>query len=76
MDKKMNTPHEVMCKGLPNEFVAYMNYVKQLKFEEKPDYQYLRSLFRDVAKKLNFEFDYRYDWTKPNEKIMTQNQDP
>lgn len=42
MEKKMQTPVDTLCKGLPPEFNQYMNYCRNLKFEERPDYQYLR----------------------------------
>jgi hypothetical protein len=38
MEKKMTTPVEVLCKGLPNDISLYMNYSKSLRFEDKPDY--------------------------------------
>ena len=43
---------ENMCKGMPQEMNNYMNYVKNLKYEEKPDYEYLRSLFMNVLRKI------------------------
>jgi serine/threonine protein kinase len=70
MEKKMSTTSDVLCKGLPAEFTAYMNYVKALKFEEKPDYVFLRGLFQDVFKKNQLVLDYRYDWTKAGEKVV------
>jgi len=33
-----------------------------LKFEEKPDYNYLRKLFKDLMYRSGFEYDYIYDW--------------
>ena len=47
----MTTPNNILCKGLPSEFLEYMNYVKTLRFDDKPDYPYLRKLFRDLFKK-------------------------
>lgn len=44
------------------EFVVYMNYCRGLKFEEKPDYNYLRKLFKELFVREAFEFDYVYDW--------------
>lgn len=64
MEKKMQTPVEQLCKGFPLQFTQYMNYVKNQKFEAKPDYSYLRQLLRDVMKEQGYEFDYIYDWTK------------
>lgn len=40
-----------------------MNYCRNLKFEEKPDYSYLKKLFKDLMLKNGFECDYAYDWT-------------
>lgn len=45
-EKKMSTPIEVLCKGFPAEFAMYLNYCRSLRFEESPDYMYLRQLFR------------------------------
>lgn len=38
-------------QGFPQEFVAYFQYVRCLRFEEKPDYAYLRRLLRDLFAK-------------------------
>lgn len=62
MEKKLGTPVEVLCKGFPNEFVTYLTYCRNLKFEDKPDYNYLRSLLKDLFVKSGFEWDYEYDW--------------
>jgi len=61
-EKKVNTPFDQLCKGLPEEFLQYLNYCHSLKFEEKPDYGYLRKLFKDLFIKKGFEYDYLYDW--------------
>ena len=45
MEKKLQIPTEVLCYGLPDEIVHYLNYTKNLRFEERPDYDYLRNLF-------------------------------
>ncbi|KAG7660834.1 hhp1 [[Candida] subhashii] len=63
MEKKMTTPNNILCKGLPQEFLDYMNYIKTLRFDDKPDYPYLRKLFRDLFKKENYRYDYVFDWT-------------
>ncbi|KAK6203309.1 casein kinase I isoform delta [Scheffersomyces amazonensis] len=63
MEKKMTTPNNVLTKGLPSEFLQYMNYIKTLRFDDKPDYPYLRKLFRDLFKRENYRYDYVFDWT-------------
>jgi len=61
-EKKMATPIEVLCKGAPVEFATYLNYCRSLRFEEKPDYSYLRQLFRNLFHKQGFTYDYVFDW--------------
>lgn len=39
---------QMLCKGLPLEFVTYFQYCRSLRFDDKPDYSYLRKLFRDL----------------------------
>ena len=45
VQKKIQIPNDVLCNGLPNEFLHYLNYCKNLKFEERPDYKFLKGLF-------------------------------
>ncbi|XP_003791950.1 casein kinase I-like [Otolemur garnettii] len=60
---KMSTPVEDLCKGFPEEFSMYLNYCRGLRFEETPDYMYLRQLFRILFKTLNLQYDFVFDWT-------------
>lgn len=62
MEKKLGTPIEVLCKGFPNEFVTFLSYCRNLKFEDKPDYNYLRTILKDLFTKSGYEMDYQYDW--------------
>ena len=61
-EKKMATLIEVLCKGAPCEFATYLNYCQSLRFEEKPDYSYLRQLFRNLFHIQGFTYDYVFDW--------------
>ena len=67
-ERKMNTPVEVLCKGFPAEFAMYLNYSRALRFEEAPDYMYLRQLFRILFRTLNHQYDYTFDWTMLKQK--------
>jgi casein kinase 1 alpha len=67
-EKKMSTPVEVLCKGFPAEFAMYLNYCRGLRFEEGPDYMYLRQLFRILFRTLNHQYDYTFDWTMLKQK--------
>lgn len=44
----MTLPVEVLCKGLPIEFSTYLNYCRSLKFDDKPDYGFLRRNFKEL----------------------------
>ncbi|BFZ64667.1 serine/threonine protein kinase [Saitoella coloradoensis] len=63
MEKKMTTPTEHLCRGFPGEFGIYLNYTRSLRFDDKPDYAYLRKLFRDLFVREGFQYDYVFDWT-------------
>ncbi|CAK4079556.1 unnamed protein product [Aphanomyces euteiches] len=66
MEKKMNTPIEVLCKGYPAEFRAYFEYCRALRFDDKPDYAYLKRLFKELFFRKGFQFDAMFDWTVLN----------
>ncbi|KAI9245328.1 kinase-like domain-containing protein [Phascolomyces articulosus] len=63
MEKKMTTPTELLCRGFPSEFAIYLNYTRSLRFDDKPDYSYLRKLFRDLFVREGYQYDYMFDWT-------------
>jgi hypothetical protein len=41
-----------------------MNYCRNLKFDEKPDYNAQRRKFKDLFNKMGYEYDYVFDWQK------------
>jgi hypothetical protein len=63
MEKKMNTSVEVLCKNFPPEFAAYINYTRQLRFEDRPDYGHLRRIFKELFMREKYEYDYVFDWS-------------
>jgi len=63
MEKKMSTPIEVLCKHFPSEFVTYLNYCRSLRFEDRPDYAYLRRFLKDLFFRENYQYDFIFDWT-------------
>ena len=60
---KVDTPLEVLCEELPVEFFQYMQRVRALRFDERPNYPLLRGLFMNLMVKMNYAFDYQYDWS-------------
>lgn len=61
-EKKMSTPIEILCKGFPSEFSTYLNNCRSLRFDDKPDYSYLRQLFRNLFHCQGYVYDYIFDW--------------
>jgi casein kinase I family protein HRR25 len=59
----MSTPPEILCRGFPTEFATYLNYARSLRFDEDPDYVYLRRLFRDLMAREGIAHDYMFDWS-------------
>ncbi|KAJ8485954.1 hypothetical protein OPV22_018439 [Ensete ventricosum] len=62
-EKKVATSIEALCRGYPSEFASYFHCCRSLRFEDKPDYGYLKRLFRDLFIREGFQFDYIFDWT-------------
>jgi len=66
MDKKMSTSTEQLCKGYPSEFRSYFEYCRSLRFEDRPDYAYLKRLFKELFYRKGFQYDNMFDWTVLN----------
>ena len=57
----LHTHHSFL--SLLGEFATYLNFCRSLRFEDKPDYPYLRELFRGLFHKLGYTYDYVFDWS-------------
>ena len=64
---KINISSEELCKGLPKSFVTFTDYVKSLKFDETPNYKYLKSLFIDSLKEMGEQNDEAFSWIDPKD---------
>ncbi|XP_030541728.1 casein kinase 1-like protein 3 isoform X1 [Rhodamnia argentea] len=62
-EKKLSTPIEVLCKSYPVEFASYFHYCHSLTFDQRPDYGFLKRLFRELFTREGYPFDYVFDWT-------------
>ncbi|KAI5304427.1 Casein kinase 1-like protein 5 [Ascosphaera pollenicola] len=61
-ETKKSTSIETLCRDLPGQFTSYFNYCRNLRFDERPDYKYLRSLFDEILANLNVNHDAMFDW--------------
>ena len=63
LQKKLEISSSELCLGIPKEFEIFLEYVKNLKYDEKPDYNMLKDLLYKIMKDGNYKNDYIYDWT-------------
>ena len=45
-------------------YYIYELHIRNLQFKDKPDYSYLRSLFKELFQRKGFQYDNNYCWTK------------
>lgn len=62
MERKVTTTTEMLCKGFPSEFRSYFEHVRSLRFDDRPDYDYLKRLFRELFFRKSFSYDNMFDW--------------
>ena len=75
MEKKIASTPDEICKNFPEEFIVYFQYCRGLQFEEKPDYNYVRSLLKTIFEKNAYEYDFKFDWNlikKPEDEEETK----
>ncbi|KAF1820292.1 kinase-like protein [Dissoconium aciculare CBS 342.82] len=65
-DKKQTTAIKDLCEGFPEEFNKYLSYVRNMGFEDTPDYDHLRDLFTRALQQTGEVEDGEYDWMKLN----------
>ncbi|EAY00919.1 CK1 family protein kinase [Trichomonas vaginalis G3] len=69
---KCTTPIEELCSDLPKEFSIFLEEVRKLGFQDKPDYEMYRELFRNLFIQEGFVFDYQYDWDVKKDDMISQ----
>ena len=72
-NKKMQTTPELLCKGYDVEFIDYLKYCRNLKFDQQPDYVYLRNLFRTIMNRYQYQYDWQFDWCLLQNNVSTYN---
>ena len=64
LKKKKETSSKELCLNFPNEFYEYVEYTRNLEYEEEPKYEKFRMKFYNlICNKRGESFDYIYDWT-------------
>lgn len=76
-DKKISVTVEALCRGFPKEFSRYLEYCRNLGFEDKPDYTSYRRMFSNLMTQEGYTYDFQYDWLlkkSEREALLLKNQ--
>ena len=57
---KLSTSIKNLCENIPEEIFEYLQYIRKISFEERPNYIYLKELFINCAKKNNVRLEYDF----------------
>lgn len=64
---KMSSGVEILCEGLPMEFSHFITHVRGLGFNDKPNYDFLKSLFNRFLDRCGGD-NKEWDWQKKKKK--------
>ena len=53
MEKKIDIPIDILCKGLHKNFGIILHYCRSLLFDEKPNYDFIRKNLKETLNELN-----------------------
>ena len=69
---KQHLSSEFLCNGLPGryfslyvEIAKMLDYIRGLKFEERPNYGYIKGLLKKQFLDNKFVYDFKFDWLSP-----------
>jgi serine/threonine protein kinase len=62
MEKKESVPLNDLCEGFPEAFEKYLRYCRLLQFTERPDYDMINNLWKEVRTKENIVEDHAFEW--------------
>ena len=63
--KKLKTETKLvdLCAGLPKECIKFIQYARDMKFEDKPNYKFLRHLLKKMTQRIGAKMDTsKFDW--------------
>jgi hypothetical protein len=61
-DAKANTPADMLCRGLPPQIAAMLEYTRGLDFEQEPDYEWMKAQVQAALDENGYAMDGNYDW--------------
>ena len=70
---KKHMKPELLFLNLPQETIDFFKYCKKLDFEQKPDYNYLRSLLLKILNYKNEKNDLNFSWVNKTRNHLINN---
>jgi tau tubulin kinase len=61
-DMKLQYNNEKLVRGLPDPFLQWLNHIRQLRYEDKPDYDLLHNLLKNLFVGNGGSVATPYDW--------------
>ena len=59
--------------NLPKEMIDFLKYTQNLRFEQDPDYAYMKGCFQNILAKMNLNMNkINFSWINPNDKKYSQ----
>ncbi|KAI9617111.1 hypothetical protein KEM48_004968 [Puccinia striiformis f. sp. tritici PST-130] len=62
-ERKIRTPLDKLCKSLPEEFIFFLTYIRALRYKDRPDYEHIRKMFRNLFIRKGYRLDMCFDWS-------------
>jgi tau tubulin kinase len=66
-DMKQQYNNEKLVRGLPEEFMKFMNHIKSLKYDSRPDYELLHGLLKSLFERNGGKKTTAFDWESPDQ---------
>ena len=67
MESKLAHTPDILCANLPDVYVKLLKYARKLEFEDEPDYDNIKLLFKNYIEKKGDIMDIQFDWEKRKE---------
>ena len=65
MESKLAHTPDILCANLPDVYVKLLKYARKLEFEDEPDYDNIKLLFKNYIVKNGGNLNWEFDWDKP-----------
>lgn len=66
---------EILCNGIPTEFCMLLKYCLNLDYTDNPNYDYMRTVIRQVFLRDRYVLDFQYDWVVAYSQETIKNKD-